>query len=823
MQARSFHPGVSRTPATLAFLSLLWASAYAIDRAPEASLLLRVEPEEVFLVAPRGRQQLAVTGVLEGRAFDLGREATFESESPAIAAVSQAGVVTAGSGGETAIVVRARGLESRARVRVEAPEPREPVSFRREVLPLLTRHGCNSGTCHGTPAGKNGFRLSLRGFDPQADIASITREAGMRRIDRIEPERSLLLLKATAAVPHGGGARFERGSPDHGLLEEWIARGAVDDPEAPALLKLEVEPARRLLEKPAWSQQLRATARFAGAAERDVTHLARFSTEQEATATVSAGGLVEGLQRGEAAITAEYIGRMATAIIGFIEERPGEVADEPSEANYIDRHVFAKLRLLRIAPAPLASDEVFLRRVYLDVIGVLPAPGEARAFLADPSPDKRSRLIDRLLERPEYAEFWGMRWADRLGSNQRFTGKMGAHKLQSWVNAAMARNLREDELARAVLTASGGNYSVPLAGFFRRLRDPASAAESVSQLFLGIRIGCARCHNHPGDRWTQEDHLGLSAFFARLKFKDGPFFHHIYDKEETVYSAREGELTRPGGGTVAPRFLGGEEPELPPGADRRQVLADWLASPENPWFARAAANRIWYHLFGRGIVEPVDDFRVSNPPSNEQLLEALAADFIAHGFDRKHLIRTILRSSAYQLGSRPEPLATGDERFFAHARVRLLGAEQLLDAISSASGVPEPFSGLPLGFRAARLPDGETHHRFLAAFGRPARAMACECERDGESNLLQALELSGASAVDAMIRSDAGRAARLAAAGASPEAILEELFLATLARHPTAEERASLVPRLAAEADPRRLAEDFLWALINSPEFLFQH
>jgi hypothetical protein len=700
-----------------------------------------------------------------------------------------------------------------------------PVSFRREVVAFLTRAGCNSGTCHGTPTGKNGFRLSLRGFDPALDHQALTRESGGRRVNRIEPGRSLILEKATGQVAHQGGRRFEPGGAAARLVERWIAEGAGDDGDPlPALSGLETEPAQAVLRRPAWSAELRVFARFEDGSRREVTGLARFSVSDEKTAQVSAEGRVEGRERGEVAAAAEYLTRVAAARLTFIEAGPAPAWPDPPEENFIDHHLFQKLRLLGIPPSDLSSDEEFLRRASLDAAGMLPEPEETRRFLADPAPDKRVRLIDRLLERPESVQIWTMRYADRLGVNQRFVGQKGAYKYYSWLSAAMAANLPEDQLARAILTASGGNYSHPAAGFYRRLRDPEAAAENVSQIFLGVRLQCARCHNHPGDRWTQDDYQGMAAFFAGLRFKDGPFFNHLYDKEETVFLDRSAELKHPRtGAVVAPRFLGGERAAVTPGEDRREALAAWLTGPRNPYFARVAVNRIWYHLFGRGIVEPVDDFRETNPPASEPLLRALADDFTAHGFDRRRLIRAIMTSRAYQLSSHPTALNAADEKYFSHARVRLLGAEVLLDAISAAAGVPERFEGLPLGYRAAQLPDGEYTHRFLTAFGRPARAMACECERDGESSISQALELVGGPAVQGKVHSEKGRVARLLESGRGPRELVEELFLAALTRFPTAEEVKLLSARLEDPAGRRAAAEDLLWALLNHPEFLYQH
>jgi hypothetical protein len=704
-------------------------------------------------------------------------------------------------------------------------EPRA-VSFRHEVEPILTRAGCNAGACHGTPSGKNGFRLSLRGYDPALDIFTLTREVHARRLDLLAPPASLLLRKATAQAPHEGGQRLTPGDTQYNLLLRWIAEGARDDSaSAPPLTHLEISPPHDILDEPATTRQLRVLAHFGDGSRRDVTHLTRFGVNDDTIAIVLPDGQVEKRKAGEAAVTAEYLGQMATARLLFRDAKPGFVWHTPPEHNYIDHHVFAKLRLLRLQPSPLCSDSEFLRRVFLDVIGKLPTPDEVRCFLGSDDPNKRQRVIDELLERPEFADWWALKWADRLGCNQRFVGKIGAHLYHEWIRQAMLANMPDDELARIIVTGRGGNYSNPPAGFYRRLRDPQARAEEVAQLFLGVRIGCARCHNHPGERWTQDDYYGFAAFFARVRYRNGPFFVQIYDKEETVYEARQGEVVQPRTRqTMPPRFLGGAVASLRPAGDRREVLARWLTTPHNPFFARNASNRIWYHLFGQGIVEPVDDFRGSNPPCNEELLDALAADYARHNFDRKYLIRTIVSSRTYQLSATPTEDNAEDSRYFSHARVRLLQAEQLLDAIASAAGAAVKFPAIPLGTSAAALPDGEYKHPFLEAFGRPARAMVCECERDTDTNLGQALHLVGGRTVHALLHDPAGLAARLAASSLPDDKMIEELFLASLSRVPSAEERGLLIDKLRKSGTDRcRILEDILWALVNHKEFLFQH
>jgi hypothetical protein len=697
------------------------------------------------------------------------------------------------------------------------------VSFLHDVVPILTREGCNSGACHGTPSGKNGFRLSLRGYDPALDYQSLTRDAEGRRTNRLEPDASLLLLKASGQMPHGGGRRFDPHSLHYDLLRRWIAQGANDDSSrASRLTKLEIIPKQQILIEPKTDLQLRVQAAFSDGSIRDVTDLARFSLNDEMVARVASEGRVERLAKGEVAVSAEYMSQMATASVIF--GNPGFIWKPPPENNAVDHHVFAKLKLLQIEPSELAGDEEFFRRAFLDAIGKLPTPEETRSFLADPDSGKRNKLIDALLERPEFTDWWAMKWADRLGCNQRFVGKIGAVKYHEWIRQAILSNMPEDELARLILTAGGGNYGYPPAGFYRRLRDPLIRAEEVAQLFLGVRLQCARCHNHPGERWTQDDYYGLAAFFARLKYRNGPFFIEIYDKEETVFPTHQGEVVQPRTGQVVqPKFLGDSNPAIPPYADRREILARWLTSPDNPFFARAAVNRIWFHLFGRGIVEPVDDFRSTNPPSHEELLSFLAADFIKHGFDRKHLIRMIMKSRTYQLSSRTNASNAADDKYFSHAQVRLLGAEQLLDAIVSATGTAEKFPGWPLGTPAVALADGEYQHPFLNAFGRPARAMACECERGSDTTLTQALQLVGGRVVQDKIHNDKSRVAHLINSGRKDAEIIDELFLATLTRHPTPEEQQDLVTRLDQGPDRRQAVEDLLWALINHKEFLFQH
>jgi len=805
------------------------ASAVADEPSPKKEQI-EVSPQEIALHGPRQSVQVLITGrataatQADEMCRDLTRTAAIELTDPSVAQVTVGGRIRPLREGTTQLTIRHAGETVCIPVRVDGMQNSEPASFRNEVVPTLTKTGCNSGKCHGSPSGRAGFALSLRGYDPDADYLRITREAGGRRANPCAPAESLLLLKATAAISHGGGRRFGKDEASYALMADWIARGAPTDINESKPVALELLPRERWLEADQTGQQMRAVARFADGSSRDVTELAQFSVSDDQAAQVSPAGLVERGGGGEVSIAAGYGPLFATSKVVFLPDRQGFAWPNPHEANEIDRFVFAKLRRLRIAPSPVADDATYLRRAWLDVCGLLPRADDVRAFLADTRGDKRERLIDTLLERPEYADFWAMKWADRLGCNQRFVGKAGAQKYYRWIRHQIATNVPEDALAASILTAAGGNYSQPPAGFYRLPRTPEDRAEHFSQVFLGVRIGCARCHNHPGESWTQDDYYGLAAFFARLKYRNGPFFNHMYDKEETIIPTRAGELIHPRTGqAVVPRALGGAGTVAQDDADRRLRLVRWLIAPENPFFAKAAANRIWHQLLGRGIVDPVDDFRSSNPPANAELLDALASDYAAHGYDRKHLIRKIMQSRTYQLASAVNDTNAGDERYFSHARVRLLSAEQMLDCIGQATGSPEKFSGFPAGLRAAELADGEHKHVFLTAFGRPARSLACACERDGDSNLVQALELVGGDTIEDKIRARQGSLARLLSSGVADTALLEDCFLSTLSRYPTVAERKQLGATLATAKDRRAATEDLLWALINHREFLFQH
>jgi len=725
-----------------------------------------------------------------------------------------------------------------------------PVSFRNDVMAVLSRAGCNQGACHGNQNGKNGFKLSLRGQDPDFDFAALTRDTLGRRTDRLHPDDSLILAKATSRVPHEGGKRFDPNSLEYRLLYRWIADGMQPDPpSAPVLRGVEVTPSQQVLIEPAERVPLRVRAVFSDGQVRDVTRLSVFETSN-LVVRVDADGVACRQNLGEATILVRYLDRQAAVQLAFVPARPQFVWPNPPEANYIDHHVFAKLRTLRMAPSALAPDHVFLRRVYLDVLGILPTSEETRRFLADTRSDKRARLIDALLERPEFADFWSLKWADLLHCEEKVLDAKGVRLFHDWIRRSIAEGKPLNEFARELIAGRGSTYSQPAANWYRALRDPQTRAEAAAQVFLGVRMQCARCHNHPFDRWTQTDYHSFAAFFNRVQYRivennrrDG-FDKHEFVGEQIVWMDRSGEIKHPNSGDVLrPLFLGERgrvsAPSAPRGAnatplaaDRLITLADWIADPKNPFFARAQVNRVWYHLFGRGIVEPNDDFRASNPPSNAPLLDALSQDFIDHRFDLRYLLRTILNSRTYQLSAVPNETNRDDEANFAHALIRPLQAEQLLDALGRVTGVTPRFPGHPAGTRACQLPgvtgnrgrrqppsDGE---RFLTSFGKPIRLLSCECERSEDTTLNQAFQLITGPLVNQFLGAADNRIGRLLAEGKSDAEIVEELYLAALCRPPSAMERQAALTMIGRAKDRRTVLEDLVWGLVNAKEFLLR-
>jgi hypothetical protein len=699
------------------------------------------------------------------------------------------------------------------------------VDFRTDVIAALSRGGCNQGSCHGSPNGKNGFRLSLRGFDPDVDFHTLTKGELGRRVDRQRPENSLFLQKATGNVLHQGGVRLKAGDPAYEVLKRWVAEGARD--EGPTHLeKLEVKPevVRLPADKP--NQQLKVLAHFYNGEVRDVTDLTVYSVNTAGAATVTPDGLVEFKRTGEATILVRYLDQIKSAQLQFVKVDPKFVFTPipHSPDSYIDKLVFAKQKELQLNPAPLATDEVFLRRVYLDTIGALPTADEARTFLDSKDPQKRAKLIDKLLERDEYAAFWALKWADILRGSPTTISERGVHSFHRYLVKTIADDRPMNDFARELLTGLGNTLNKPAANFYRISRTPEDSAEAFAQLFLGVRVQCAKCHNHPFESITQTDYYGLSAYFAQVSFKGAKFGLD----DEVVYLQPGREVQHPTTRkTQPPIAFGVPAGKLAPEDDRREKLADWLTRADNRFFAPSIVNRVWYHLMGRGIVDPVDDFRDTNPPSNPELLDALSKDFVKNKYRLKPLVRTLLNSSTYQLAStgapKQSPFAADSDRYFTKAAIRMLSAEQIVDAISQATGIPESFKGYPAGTRAIELAEGGVNHPFLQAFSKPVRDTICDCAREEDPSLPQMLHLLNNKGMLDKVDSPKSRLALALKENKNDAVLIEQIYLSTLSRRPTATEVGIATRHIEKLGDRAKGLQDLQYALFNLGEFLLRH
>ena len=820
--------------------------------AAEPPSSLRVEPAEVTLHGHRSSQQLLVSEPQSGGAMaDITRDVTFESVAPAIALVTPSGRIVPRGHGTTEVVVRHSGHEVRVPVKVVGYSKADPVDFQTDVIAAISKAGCNQGACHGSPQGKGGFRLSLRGFDPVLDFATLTREEFGRRTNPNAADESLILRKGLAEVPHQGGVRFKRSDAEYQLLRAWIDEGCRPSPmptqpasatggnskkpvasTVPKLVRLEVLPGARRLAESHPKQQLIARAHFDNGTVRDVTDLSVFSTNEKEAATVDRDGLVEFSRTAEVAFLVRYLDRITGVRLSYLHRDPEFVFRSPAESNVVDRHVFAKQRELQLLPAELVRDDVFLRRVVLDVTGVLPTPDEAKRFLDSTDPNKRAKLIDELLERDEYAQLWALKWADLMRGSDVTISRRGVHSFHRYLVERFRNDRPFDEFARETLTSLGNTLHKPGANFHRIARTPDEAAEAMAQLFLGVRIGCAKCHNHPFEAITQDDYYGLAAYFARVKFKGKQF---MVD-DEIVYLDRNSEVRHPTKNVnLAPAVFGEPAFAVPPEGgttnlddeDRRERLVAWLTRADNPYFARSTANRVWYHLFGRGIVEPVDDFRDTNPPSNPELLDELARTFVASGYRIKPVLRLILNSSTYQLETKPvakqSQYAAVADPYFTHSVPRMLTAEQLLDAVCTVTGVPEEFPGYPRGTRALELAEGAIEHPFLKAFAKPVRDVTCECAREDDPSLSQVIHLLNNRGIVENIKSSNSHVSRWLAAGKSDDELTELIYLLTLSRRPTTGERDLVRTHLAKVGNRDAGFHDLQHALVNANEFLLRH
>ncbi|HUR54464.1 MAG TPA: DUF1549 domain-containing protein [Gemmataceae bacterium] len=790
--------------------------ALLVGSAP-ASAAVRVTPPAVVLDSPEASQQLLVT--LE--TGDGTRAAKYEVADPAVAAVDAAGRITPRGEGKTEVRVRHGGDTVRVPVAVTGLKSPPPVSFERDVIPILTKASCNSGGCHGKAEGQAGFKLSVFGFDPAADHAALVNEARGRRVFPASAENSLLLLKATGTAPHGGGKKIDKDGHRYRRLLRWVREGTqFDVAGAPPVTALEVEPNQRTLAL-GGTQQLRVTAVSADGTRRCVTAEAEYSSNAGTIAGADGRGLVTaGDKPGEAAILVRYMGHVAVCRVTL--PRPGVAFARPVEANFVDKHVWDKLERLGIPPSGPATDSAFLRRVFLDTIGTLPTAAEATAFLADAAPDKRAKLIDTLLERPEYADYWAQKWSDILKVDKDAVTPQGAVATTRWIRKQLAENRPYDQFAREVVTAKGSIAADGPAAIFKSLSTPEVAARSLSQVFLGVRIECAECHHHPSEKWGQNDYWAVAGMFSGVALKPLPG-----GTEAVVWKAgvdlgpkvgKGKKATVPVG--VPARALGAAATPFAPSDDRRRAFADWMTAADNPYFATAIANRLWAHYFGRGLVEPIDDIRATNPASNEPLLAALAAHLREKKYDVKAFTKTLLLSRAYQLSSEALPGNAADEQNFSHAAVKPMPAEVLLDAVSQVTGAAEKFNGWPEGYRAIQVWDNRMPSYFFRIFGRPVRYSVCECERGTDPSIAQALHLMNAPEIAAKVQARTGTARRLADSDLKPEAVLDELFLSALSRRPTDAERAKLLAAFA-DGDRRAAVEDVLWALLNSKEFLY--
>lgn len=712
-----------------------------------------------------------------------------------------------------------------------------PVSFRNDVQAVLSRTGCNAGACHGNLNGKGGFKLSLRGEDADTDHAALTRGMLARRTDPHSPADSLLLRKATGQVPHEGGVRFSANSAEYRLLLSWIATGCrPDSADTPKPISLTPSVKSLVLIDPQKSATVSVKATFSDSTTRDVSSVTSFDLTNVGVAKLVNGELVRE-QFGETVLIVRYLNLQVPIRAAFLPDRPAVDLSGVPATHPVDKLVLADLARLRIRPSDLSSDSVFIRRAFLDACGITPNVAEVRAFLADTSADKRAKLIDTLLARPEFADFWAQKWGDLLRNEEKSLDRKGVTIFHRWIRNWISEDKPLTDFAREILTARGSTYTTPPANFYRAVRDPYLRAESIAQVFLGLRVSCARCHNHPFDVWTQDDYHRFAAVFARIDYRlvdnkrNDDLDKHEFIGEQFVVSKGDGELTLPRGGDAVPKLLGASAPVPTGRGDRLGALADWLTARDNPFFATAQANRVWAHLLGRGIVDPIDDFKLTNPPSNPELLEHLAKEFAAGGYRLKPLVRHIMTSRTYQLSATPNDTNADDSTHFSRAIVQPLEAEQLLDAVASATGTEMKWPGYPKGTRAGQLAAvplagrrmaGGDGLRFLKMFGKPERLLTCECERSEDPGVLQAFQMMTGELVNGVIRQSDNRLGKLLGDGKPDSEVLEELYLSSVCRTPTDAERKKLLSYVSRAKDKRTAWEDVAWGLLNSKEFLLR-
>jgi hypothetical protein len=806
---------------TLAHLALFVAAgvrvASADDESPPESLT--VFPDRIALSTARDRQGIVVlANFRDGSTRDVAGKASVKIAGPSIAQWTGATLVPVADG-SAQLEVEFAGLRSTIPVEVRGATEVQPLRFRNDVLPVLTRAGCNTGKCHGAASGKDGFRLSLFGYDPNGDHYRLTREISGRRINLAHPEESLLVAKALGEVPHSGGQRIEEDSEHLQTLLSWIAAGAEPDPlDEPQPVRIEVFPLEAVFAGKRETQKLLVLAHYSDGSDRDVSELSVFLSNNDSVATVSEDGLATATGSGGAFILARFDKfTEGTAII----VRPGTAyafPEIPAE-NYVDELVYDRWRKMHLIPSGRCSDEVFLRRAYLDLVGLLPTPAQRQQFVADPDPEKRRKLIDELLKRDEFRDLWVMKWAEMLQiRTANGVSPKGIQLYDRWLRERVRSGATIDRIMQEVIPASGGTFENPATSYYQTETTPQILAENVAQAFLGTRIQCAQCHNHPFDRWTMDDYYGFAAFFSQVGYKQARD-----PREITIFNAATGVMRHPlGQREVPPRFLGGGVPKMAQGDDYRQALAEWIASPENPALARHLGNVVWAHFFGIGIVEPVDDVRVSNPPSNPALFAELGRKLAEYRYEIKPLVRDICNSRTYQLVTEHNASNALDHRNFPHGQIRRIRAEVLLDCLSQVTETQDRFPGLMPGARAVEVADGRIQNYFLTTFGRSTRQTPCTCEVKTSPTLSQALHLINGETTSGKIE-EGGVVQRLLAERHDPMAVVADLYQRCYSRLPTDREAAAIAERLSPGGNIEAALVDLFWALLNSNEFIFNH
>ena len=777
------------------------------------------ESENIELDGKGESFQILVSGLTtSGQEIDLTHDAQYEISNSDLTVFSRPGMVESVKDGTGFITVKADGLLHRLSLEIRNAAQRRPMNFENDIVPILSRFGCNTSGCHGKAEGKNGFKLSVFGFDADADYEALTKEVRGRRVSPGAPGTSLILMKAIGRSPHGGGTRLTVDRPEYNMIHDWIASGMpVGTDDDPVVVSVEIFPKARNMQMSS-TQQLQVIATMSNGRKTDVTRLAQFQSNNEGLAKVDETGRVTAADApGIVAVMATYKGYVN--VFQTVIPRVGSIDESPnfSERNFIDKHVYDQLKNLNIIPSGEATDADYLRRIYIDLIGTLPTVGEAREFLGDDNPNKRAAVVDHLLKRPEYADYWALKWADLLRVDRLKLGRKQSYEYYKWIRGNFAQNKTFDKIARDLLTVEGPVRENSAAYFYSVVGAPNERASTLSQILLGIRIECAQCHHHPYDRWSQKDYYGMQAFFTQVKFKNSSLGSIIYvDGSPETKHPRTGEV-------INAFALGEEMPEEMPSGDRRDVLADWMTSKYNRWFAQNIVNRTWAHFMGRGIIEPVDDVRLTNPPTNPELLDALAKDFVDNGYDMHHLVKRITQSAAYQRSSEVNATNERDEQNFSRFLFKQLEAEVLVDAISHTTGITEKFEGVPGGSRAIQLWDSAVPHYMLKLFGRPARTTVCDCERVAEPTVGQVLHVLNSPVIHDKVSHVGGQISRLVEKHADDNRLAEELYLTFVSRFPNADERQVATAYMAEKTDRKRAVEDLAWSLMNSLEFLFNH